>query len=280
MPRLLALAAALLPILATPAGAATTLTVDSSTAILGVRALAGVAVVDANLPCTDLEFPDTVEQCSFTGSLGAIDTLPMNTTPGLLAIAGSGTANAQDFLWGAMLNLEWSSWQQHGWSTSADALVLSGGGRHQSTLFSEVFGPEILPGTPGTRAVEVLNLHTLVFTLDATTGVTYSSSWSGGYMPVQLSRLDVATGEFVGENNIPFSGTSSLDAGTYRLRNWQLLQRNLEDNWDLRWDYSLSFHSTTLAVPEAPSLALLAAGLAAIGWRRRQQARGLPAVAS
>jgi hypothetical protein len=266
--------ALLLPLVTPPALAAGTLHVDDSTAILAVRALAAVAVVDANLPCVDLEFPDTVEQCSHSGSLGSFDTPLTGVAPGMRAIGGEGSANAQDFLWGATLSLSWSTWQQHGWATRGSDLVLSGGGRHQSTLFSEVFGPEILPGTEGTRAVEVMNLHTLVFTLTQTTQVTYTSGWVGGYMPVQLARLDLGSGEFVGENNIPFSATGTLEAGTYRLRNFHLLQRGLEDSMDYAWDYSLSFHDTTLAVPEAPPLAMLAAGLLAIGWRSRRRLRG------
>jgi hypothetical protein len=90
---------------------------------------------------------------------------------------------------------------------------------------------------------------------------------------VQLARLDTTTGEFVGENNIPFSFTGTLEAGTYRLRNFHLLQRNFEDGWDYGWDYSLTFHDTALAVPEAPPLAMLAAGLLAIGWRRARGTR-------
>jgi hypothetical protein len=274
MPRSFALAAALLPFVATPALAATTLTVDASTAILGVRAFAGVGVSDANLPCVDLEFPDEVEECNYTGSLGSFETRPEAVAPGVLAIAGSGTAFSQDFLWSATMSLEWSTWQQHDWAASGADLVLSGGGRHQSTLYSLVGGPGIPPGDIGTRSVFVQNLHTLVFTLDAPTAITYAGSWYGGYMPVQLARQDGATGEFIGEGNIPDSYSGLLEAGTYRLRNFHLLQSNFEDGWDYGWNYSLTFHDTALAVPEAPPLAMLAAGLAAIGWRCRRRGAG------
>lgn len=272
MPRSFVLAAALLPVLATPALAATTLTVDASNAVLGVRAFAGVGVSDANLPCADLEFPDEVEECSYTGSLGSFAALPGNIAPGLLAIAGSGTAYSEDSLWSAVMSLEWSTWQQYGWAPSGGDLVLSGGGRHQSTLASEVGGPGIVPGTIGTRSVIVHNLHTLVFTLDEPTAISYTGSWYGVYMPVQLARFDTGSSDFIGEGNIPDGFSGTLEAGTYRLRNFHLLQNNFEDTWDYGWNYSLTFHDTALAVPEIPSMAMLAAGLLAIGWRRRQAA--------
>lgn len=272
MSRPFLIAAALVPMLASPALAATTLTVDASTAILGVRAFAGVGVSDANLPCADLEFPDEVEECSYTGSLGSFTTRPENIAPGMLAIAGSGTAYSEDSLWSAVMSLEWSTWQQYGWAPSGGDLVLSGGGRHQSTLASEVGGPGIPPGEIGTRSVTVHNLHTLVFTLDEATAITYTGSWYGGYMPVQLARLDTASSEFTGEGNIPDGFSGTLEAGTYRLRNFHLLQNNFESAWDYGWNYSLTFHDTVLAVPEIPSMAMLAAGLLAIGWRRRDAA--------
>lgn len=270
MTRSHALAALLLPLATTPALAASTLALTDSTAILGVRAYAGVAVVDANLPCTGLEFPDELEACSHSGSLGSFDTVLTGVGPGTLAIAGEGTANAQDFLWGATMGLSWSTWQRYGWAASGADLVLSGGGQHQSTLVSEVSGPAIPPGTEGTRLVTVHNLQTLVFTLDAPTLVSYSGSWYGGYMPVQLARMD-DTGSFVGEGNIPESFSGTLEAGTYRMRNFHLLQNSPEGSWDYGWSYSMTFHDTALAVPEASSLAMLAAGLLAIGWRGRRR---------
>ncbi len=273
MPRPIALAATLLAALSPVAHAASTLTVDASTAILGVRAYAGVGVADANLPCVGLEFPDEVETCTVAGDLGSFEPLPGTAEPGLRSIAGEASAYAEDFLWAATMSLDWTSWHQHAWASSGADLVLSGGGGHQSTVYSLVGGPGIEPGDPGTRVVEVLNLHTLTFTLAETTTVTYASSWFGGYMPVQLARLDTTTGEFVGENNIPFSFTGTLEAGTYRLRNFHLLQRNFESEWNYGWDYSLTFHDTALAVPEAPPLAMLAAGLLAIGWRRARGTR-------
>lgn len=264
------LAALLLPLATAPALAAGTLQLTDSTAILAVRAYAGVGVADANLPCANLEFPDTVETCNYSGSLGSFDTVLTDVAPGTLAIAGEGTAYAEDFLWAATISLGWSSWQRYGWATSGADLVLSGGGQHQSQFSSEVFGPAILPGTEGTRLVTVHNLQTLVFTLDVPTLISYSGSWYGGYMPVQLARQD-NTGTFVGEGNIPETFSGTLEAGTYRLRNFHLLQNSPEANWDYGWTYSLTFHDTALAVPEASSLAMLSAGLLAIAWRSRRR---------
>ena len=69
-PQAFAALTATLALAATPAWAAGTLQVEQRTATLAVTAYAGVAIVDANLPCAGLPNPDTVEHCSFTGSLG------------------------------------------------------------------------------------------------------------------------------------------------------------------------------------------------------------------
>jgi hypothetical protein len=265
------LAALLLPLATGSALAATTLQATDSTAILGVRAFAGVAVADANLPCEPLEFPDEVELCSIEGSLGSFTEPLTGVGPGLRGIAGSATANAADSLWAASMTLSWSTWQTHGWATSGSDLVLSGGGGHSSTLGSSVSGPGVEPGDEGTRQVSVLNLHTLVFTLDAPTAFSFSGSAFGEYLPMQIARLD-ETGLFSGEGNIPDGFSGTLDAGTYRLRNFHLLQNDFEDEWAYGWNYTLTFHDTVLAVPEAPPLALLSAGLLAIGWRCRHRA--------
>lgn len=254
--------------LCTPALAAGALQLNRSTAELSVQAYAGVAIVDANLPCADLAFPDDVETCSFTGDLSRT---VVNAAPGTIGIAGSGEAYAAEWLWSARMNLGWNTWQTHGWSTDGDDLVLRGGGGHASTLSSEVTGPSVPPGFTGTREITVLNLQTLEFTLSAATAITYSGSAFGEYMPVLLARQDT-TGAFVDEGNIPESYTGSLAAGTYRLRNFFLLQRDFADEWAYGWSYSLTFHDTALAVPEAPPGAMLALGLAAVGWRSRRAA--------
>jgi hypothetical protein len=256
--------------LCAPALAGGTLQPTRSTAELSVQAYAGVAIVDANLPCADLPHPDEVENCSFSGTLSRT---VVNAPPGSVGVDGSGTAQAEESLWAARMTLEWNTWQTYGWSAAAGDLVLSGGGGHASRLWSEVVGPAVPPGFKGTRQVTVLNLQTLEFTLSSPTSITYRGSAYGEYMPVLLARQD-ATGSFVDEGNIPESYTGSLAAGTYRLRNFFLRQDDFEDKWAYGWSYSLTFHDTALAVPEAPAGAMLALGLAAVGWRCRRVGNG------
>ncbi|RVT52237.1 PEP-CTERM sorting domain-containing protein [Rubrivivax albus] len=267
---------AALALAAMPAWAASTLQVEQRTATLAVTAYAGVAVVDANLPCAGLPFPDTFEQCSFDGSLGDPATVQVALTPGRLEIAGSGRADAAESQWAAALMLDWHTWQEHGVANDSGDAVLTGAGGHGSTLWSEVYGPAIAPGTPGTREVRVWNLQNVFFTLDQTTAYTLSGSSFGEYMPLTLARDD-GTGVYVGVGLpgitalSPYSFGGVLAAGRYRLSNFDFVQSDFQDSYAYGWAYTMRFHDTVAAVPEPEALVLMTLGLVALRARARRR---------
>jgi hypothetical protein len=266
-------AAAVLVATAAPACAGTLQLVDARS-ILGVRAHAGIAVVDANLPCIDLPFPDQVEQCSVQGSLGSLTSELNQVGPGRRALGGTGQAHAEESLWAASMSMAWSTWHEYSFNQQGADLVLQGAGRHESSLSSRVAGPGAEQIPEGIREVAVLNLLTLIFTLDSETGFVFSGSEFGEYMPAQLSRL-APSGEFEGEGNIPWSFSGTLGPGTYRLRNFHLLQTDSADEYAYGWEYSMSFRSTAMthaAVPVPGTLALSLLTIAACaGLRRRSR---------
>lgn len=275
-PQAFAALTATLALAAAPAWAAGTLQVEQRTATLAVTAYAGVAIVDANLPCAGLPYPDTVEHCSFTGSLGDPAAVHVALAPGRLEIGGSGTADAADGQWAAAVTLDWHTWQEHGVANDTGDAVLSGAGGHSSKLWSEVYGPAIAPGTPGTREVRVWNLQNVFFTLDQTTAYTLSGSSFGEYLPLTLARDD-GTGTYVGVGLpgitaiSPYSFGGVLAAGRYRLSNFDLVQSDFQDSYAYGWDYTMRFHDTVAAVPEPEALVLMTLGLVALRARARRR---------
>jgi hypothetical protein len=268
------LAAILLPSLTAPALAAGVITLVDRSATLAVQAYAGTGTADANLPCDNLPFPDPLELCSVSGSLGSPDTALHGTAPGRLEIAGEATAQAADGSWGATMTLAWSTWQEHALTQAGTDAVLSAAGGHSSTLSSAVSGPGAVQ--PGTRTVSVWNLQRLDFRLDQATAYTLSGSNFGEYQPLGLFRDD-GTGQFVsvalpGITALsPFSFGGVLMAGLYRIQNYDAVQADFQDSYAYGWDYALTLHDTVAAVPEPGSMAMLAMGLAVVGvWRRRR----------
>lgn len=267
LPRTLALG--LLPALAAPAFATGTLTLEGSSARLTVEAFVGTAIVDAALPCVQ---DDTVDDCEVSGPLELPAEEARRTTPGRTGIAGSGWARAQESQWGASLALDWATWQDFALADVDGDTVLSASGRHDSALEYAVSGPGAFPS----RLVTVRNFQRIGFTLDAATDFSMTGLVFGEYMPIQLYKADDADGlQLVGSwcpyEGVACEGGGTLGPGRYVAQVFEWANSDSDERYSFGWDYRFTFHDTVSAVPEAPPLAMLAAGLAAIGWRCRRR---------
>lgn len=263
------LALGLLPALASPAFATGTLTLEGSSARITVEAFAGTAIVDAALPCVQ---DDTVDDCDVSGRLELPEDESTRRTPGPTGIAGSGWAQAQESQWSASMTLDWATWQDFALANVDGDTVLSASGRHDSTFGWAVGGPGAYPS----RLVTVRNFQRIGFTLDSATDFTLSGQVFGEYMPIQLFRDDPAgelqlVGSWCPYEGVACEGSGTLAAGRYVAQVFEWANSDSEERYAFGWDYRFTFHDTVSAVPEAPPLAMLAAGLAAIGWRCRQR---------
>lgn len=270
-------ALALLP--AVPALAAATFSLTARDATLQVGVTGGIAYLGT--------------------SVGAGPLTSSSLQPATLSLQGSDRMQKADLFWSADLSATWDVRQTYSLQQdNADTVLQSSGSLRLDSYSFDCNGPVCYAG----RGIlfESRNFQVFTFTLDAAAAYAASGNSAKGQQ-VSLQRLDPNTGLWLADfqsgwntfatyGGTPLLGeqeqrawtlSGNLLAGTYRMANGPDVYRRFENpannQWDAfyDWDYSLRLTNTLVAqpVPEPGALALMLAGLAALGWRASRRPR-------
>jgi hypothetical protein len=250
--------------------AASTLELLARESVSQVRAFAGYGISGVAFPC---ETPET-DFCSVTGSTGSLEAVSGVDMP-TVSVAGSGTGNDTALLFSTVFDATWAQTQTFAFSSNGADTELRASGSFMGTMQS-VGSNGIQPPQPAAQRMESWNWQAFTFTLDQATPYTLIGGSTGGQQ-LQMwwtSPAGVTTyrSDVIGNTGLAsFNNSGTLQAGTYLLRNFQFVMASVQDNYANSWDYTLTFRDTVTAVPEPTSVALLLAGLVAVGaWRQRR----------
>lgn len=193
-----------------------------------------------------------------------------------LAIDGSDHHDIRYLGWTGFLDESWDQAQTFGFTQAADGAELHVEGHATSRQTSEVCG------STGCFPASELHLSTntvaLEFTLDAGNPYTLAGSASGGQYVDLLVWNELAQRWFpivhgpTTTMDRSFDLSGMLDAGRYQLRNSPYdFRAGGPDDVVNTWSATLTLEgAVATAVPEPAAAALLAAGLASLAlWRRR-----------
>jgi hypothetical protein len=253
-----------------PALAASTLELLDRESVSQFRAFAGYGISGVAFPCGS---PET-DFCSVTGSTGSLEAVSGVDTP-TLSVAGSGIGNDTALLFSTIFEATWAQTQTFSFNSNGADTELRASGSFMGTMQS-LGSNSIQPPQPAAQRMESWNWQAFTFTLDQATAYTLTGGSTGGQQ-LQMwwtSPAGVTTyrSDVIGNTGLAsFNNSGTLQAGTYLLRNFQFVMASVENAYANSWDYTLTFRDTVSAVPEPASIALLLAGLVAVGaWRQRQ----------
>lgn len=255
--------------------AASTVTLLDRASISQVRAFAGYGISGVAFPC---ESPQT-DFCSVTGSTGSLAVVSGTGTP-TVSVAGTGTGFDTALMFSTSFEATWSQTQTFSFGSNGADSELRASGSFMGTMQS-LGSNSIQPPQPAAQRMESWNWQAFTFTLDQATAYTLTGGSTGGQQ-LQMwwtSPAGVTTyrSDVIGNTGLAsFNNSGTLQAGTYLLRNFQFVMASTQNSYANSWDYTLTFRDTVSAVPEPTSMALLMAGLVAVGaWRQRQLGRQL-----
>jgi hypothetical protein len=193
-----------------------------------------------------------------------------------LAIAGSDHHDIQYLGWTGFLDESWNQAQTYRYAQTAAGAELHIEGHATSLQTSQVCGPT--PCAPASELHVSTNTLALEFSLDTANPYTLAGNSSGGqyvdllvwnelaqrWHPIVFGPLQT--------KDTAFSLSGTLAGGRYMLRNNPAAQRaGGPDDVVNTWNATLTLAgAVATAVPEPTPVALLAAGLASLAlWRRR-----------
>jgi hypothetical protein len=249
--------------------AASTLELVDRASVSQYRAVAGYGISGVAFPC---ETPET-DFCSVTGSTGSLEVVSGVATP-TVSVAGTGTGFDTALVFSTSFEATWSQTQTFAFGSNGADSELRASGSFMGTMQS-VGSNGIQPPQPAAQRMESWNWQAFTFTLDQDTAYTLIGGSTGGQ---QLEMWWTSpAGDTTYRNDVigntglaSFANSGTLQAGTYLLRNFQFVMASVEDSYANSWDYTLTFRDTVSAVPEPTPVAMLLAGLVAVGaWRQR-----------
>jgi hypothetical protein len=255
--------------------AASTLELVDRESVSQFRAFAGYGISGVAFPC---ETPET-DFCSVTGSTGSLEVVSGVDTP-TVSVAGSGTGNDTALVFSTAFEATWSQTQTFSFGSNGADTELRASGSFMGTMWS-LGSNGIQPPQPAAQRMESWNWQAFTFTLDQDTAYTLIGGSTGGQ---QLEMWWTSpAGDTTYRNDVigntglaSFANSGTLQAGTYLLRNFEFVMASVEDSYANSWDYTLTFRDTVSAVPEPTPVAMLLAGLVAVGaWRQRRLGREL-----
>ena len=250
--------------------AASTLELVDRESVSQVRAFAGYGISGVAFPC---ETPET-DFCSVTGSTGSLEVVSGVDTP-TVSVAGSGTGNDTALMFSTIFDATWTQTQTFSFGSNGADIELRASGSFMGTMQS-LGSNSIQPPQPAAQRMESWNWQAFTFTLDQNTAYTLTGGSTGGQQ-LQMwwtSPAGVTTyrSDVIGNTGLAsFNNSGTLQAGTYLLRNFEFVMASVEDSYANSWDYTLTFRDTVSPVPEPAPVAMLLAGLVAMGaWRQRR----------
>lgn len=255
--------------------AASTLELVDRESVSQVRAFAGYGISGVAFPC---ETPET-DFCSVTGSTGSLEVVSGVDTP-TVSVAGTGTGNDTALMFSTIFDATWSQTQTFSFGSNGADTELRASGSFMGTMWS-LGSNGIQPPQPAAQRMESWNWQAFTFTLDQDTAYTLIGGSTGGQQLEMwwTSPAGVTTyrNDVIGNTGLAsYSNSGTLQAGTYLLRNFEFVMASVEDSYANSWDYTLTFRDTVSAVPEPTPVAMLLAGLVAVGaWRQRRLGREL-----
>ena len=255
--------------------AASTLELVDRESVSQFRAFAGYGSSGVAFPC---ETPET-DFCSVTGSTGSLEVVSGVDMP-TVSVAGSGTGNDTALVFSTAFEATWSQTQTFSFGSNGADTELRASGSFMGTMWS-LGSNGIQPPQPAAQRMESWNWQAFTFTLDQDTAYTLIGGSTGGQQLEMwwTSPAGVTTyrNDVIGNTGLAsYSNSGTLQAGTYLLRNFEFVMASVEDSYANSWDYMLTFRDTVSAVPEPTPVAMLLAGLVAVGaWRQRRLGREL-----
>jgi hypothetical protein len=255
--------------------AASTLELVDRESVSQFRAFAGYGSSGVAFPC---ETPET-DFCSVTGSTGSLEVVSGVDMP-TVSVAGSGTGNDTALVFSTAFEATWSQTQTFSFGSNGADTELRASGSFMGTMWS-LGSNGIQPPQPAAQRMESWNWQAFTFTLDQDTAYTLIGGSTGGQQLEMwwTSPAGVTTyrNDVIGNTGLAsYSNSGTLQAGTYLLRNFEFVMASVEDSYANSWDYTLTFRDTVSAVPEPTPVAMLLAGLVAVGaWRQRRLGREL-----
>jgi len=250
--------------------AASTLELVDRESVSQFRAFAGYGISGVAFPC---ETPET-DFCSVTGSTGSLEVVSGVGTP-TLGVAGSGIGNDTALVFSTGFEATWAQTQTFSFGSNGADSELRASGSFMGTMES-VGSNGIQPPQPAAQRMESWNWQAFTFTLDQDTAYTLIGGSTGGQQLEMwwTSPAGVTTyrNDVIGNTGLAsFNNSGTLQAGTYLLRNFEFVMASVEDSYANSWDYTLTFRDTVSPVPEPTPVAMLLAGLVAMGaWRQRR----------
>jgi hypothetical protein len=268
LPSGLALACAVL--CTPPAWATSTVVLVDRASVSQFKATAGYGISGVAFPCED----GMADFCTVAGSTGSLTPLAGTAQP-TLSLAGSGVGNDTALLFSTLFEATWSQTQTFSFERNGADSQLTASGSFMGTMQS-LGSNGIDPPQIATQRMSSWNWQAFTFTLDQDTAYTLTGSSTGGQQLEMwwTSPAGVTTyrDDVIGNTGLAsFANSGTLQAGTYLLRNFQFVMASVESAYANSWDYTLTLRDTVTAVPEPTSMALLLAGLVAVGaWRQRR----------
>ena len=250
--------------------AASTLELVDRESVSQVRAFAGYGISGVAYPC---ETPET-DFCSVTGSTGSLEVVSGVDTP-TVSVAGSGTGNDTALMFSTIFEATWAQTQTFAFGSNGADIELRASGSFMGTMQS-LGSNGIQPPQPAAQRMQSWNWQAFTFTLDQDTAYTLIGGSTGGQQLEMwwTSPAGVTTyrNDVIGNTGLAsFNNSGTLQAGTYLLRNFEFVMASVEDSYANSWDYTLTFRDTVSPVPEPTPVAMLLAGLVAMGaWRQRR----------
>lgn len=252
-------------------------------AAAGLGAVLAVHALAASAANATLQVREAVLHATYVAGFAVVgiqgeagsSTAHLALSPNELSLTGSDSVSDSYLFWQVDASVAWDMAQTY--TVDATARSFSAAGAMRLAVDGAVVGLNCTPCLP-TMQLEGTNSQALEFTLDSATPYSFAST-TGAEQWVDLLRWDIPAQRWFAlwhgfslTQATSFATTGQLQAGLYRVQNNQgsLRANGAQALRDTAWAWTLTLPEASVSVvPEVPSLALWAAGLAWLGWRRR-----------